>query len=195
MTIAAASEDKQRRAALWLLACLGVLAIQVLVQHLMGRLWICECGYIKLWEGVVKSSGNSQHLSDWYTPSHVIHGFLFYGLGHLLMRGKPWSARLLLATVIESAWEIAENTPVVINRYRAATISLDYFGDSVINSVMDIVWMLLGFVLAARLPVWVSVALVVALELFVGYFIRDNLTLNIIMLLHPVDAIRSWQGG
>lgn len=90
MTIAAGSQDdKQRRAALWLLACLGVLAIQVLVQHLMGRLWICECGYIKLWEGVVKSSGNSQHLSDWYTPSHVIHGFLFYGLGHLLMRGKP----------------------------------------------------------------------------------------------------------
>ena len=85
MTIAAASEDKQRRAALWLLACLGVLAIQVLVQHLMGRLWICECGYIKLWEGVVKSSGYSQHLSDWYPPSHVILGFLFYGLGLLLM--------------------------------------------------------------------------------------------------------------
>jgi hypothetical protein len=165
------------------------------ILYAIGHPLICECGYIKFWHGVTYSPENSQHLADWYTPSHVIHGLLFYAFLWLVARNWSVSARAVIATLIEAGWEILENTPLIINRYREATISLDYFGDSVLNSVMDIAWMLLGFFIAARLPVWVSVALVVALELFVGYFIRDNLTLNIIMLLYPLDAIRSWQAG
>ncbi|QFI68041.1 DUF2585 domain-containing protein [Sinorhizobium alkalisoli] len=195
MTLAAGTEDNRQRVWIWLIACLGVIAVQMLVQHLMGRLWICECGYVKLWEGAFNSSGNSQHIADWYTPSHIIHGFLFYGLGHLLLRGKPLSARLLLATAIEAAWEIAENTPVVINRYRSATISLDYFGDSILNSTMDTLAMAAGFLLASRLPVAMTIALAIALELFTGWMIRDNLTLNVLMLVWPLDSVKVWQAG
>lgn len=180
------------RTALIEVAILLALAVTLLV---MGRALACRCGEIALWSGDIWSNQNSQQFADPYSLTHVTHGVLLYGALRLLWRSGPLRTRLIIATIIEAAWEVAENTDFVINRYREATISLDYFGDSVINSVMDIVWMLLGFFLTARLPVWVSVALVVALELFVGYFIRDNLTLNIIMLLHPVDAIRTWQNG
>ena len=178
-----------------LVAFLIVLALQVAAERLMGRIWICECGYVKLWEGGVNTSGNSQHLSDWYTPSHIIHGFLFYWLAWLLLRGRSFAARLGLATVIEAGWEILENSPLIIERYRTATMALNYFGDSILNSAMDTIFMALGFLLAWRLPVWVTVALAIAAELLAAYVIRDNLTLNVIMLVWPVDAIKAWQGA
>jgi hypothetical protein len=181
---------------LCLMVAIGIIALTAIILLLMGRVPICDCGYVKLWHGVTVSSENSQHISDWYTPSHVIHGFAFYGLLWLLFRRKlSIGARFVLAMVIEAAWEILENTPLIINRYRAATISLDYYGDSVLNSVFDILAMALGFWLSRKLPLWATLGLIIFFELVIGYVIRDNLTLNVIMLLYPLEAIRDWQAG
>ncbi len=177
------------------LLAVAIVAAAIVTLHMMGQPAICKCGYVKLWHGVVVSSENSQHLSDWYSPSHFIHGVLFYGALAWLLGSLSIGARLSVAVFIESIWEIFENTDFVINRYREATIALDYFGDSVINSTSDILFMVLGFFFAWRFPVWVSVGLVIALELFVGSMIRDNLTLNIIMLIYPLDFIKTWQMG
>lgn len=170
-----------------------ILSSLAMTLWLMGRVPVCICGDIKLWHGIVNSSENSQHITDWYTPSHVIHGFLFYFALHILMPRASFGAKLLIALGAEAAWEIFENTPFTINRYRTATIALDYFGDSILNSVSDALAMVLGFILARKLPVAMTIALAVAFELFTGVMIRDNLTLNVVMLVHPVDWIKSWQ--
>lgn len=176
------------------LIAFAVALTAVLVLLAMGRPPICTCGTIELWHGAI-DAGNSQHIADWYTPSHIIHGFLFYALGWALLGRRPVGARLILAVAIESAWELLENTPLIIDRYREATIALGYSGDSVLNSAADIGWMTLGFLIAARLPVLVTVAIAIGFELLTLAVIRDNLTLNIVMLLWPIDAIRVWQGG
>jgi hypothetical protein len=173
-------------------AIVGLLAVAELA---MGRVPICKCGYVKLWHGVVYSAENSQHITDWYTFSHVIHGIAFYMLLWLVSRRISPGLRFLIAVGLEAAWEAFENTPFVIERYRAVTISLDYYGDSALNSVSDVLSMMLGYWIARAAPVWASLALVVALELTVGALIRDNLTLNIIMLIHPLESIRQWQMG
>ena len=188
--------QKPSRTELWgYLAAAGLIISIAIILLAVGREPICKCGYVKFWHGVVMSSENSQHLSDWYTPSHVIHGFVFFGL--LWLVGKNWSLslRLCLALIVEGAWEIFENSDFIINRYRTATISLDYYGDSVINSVSDVMAMVAGFYIASRLPLWATVALAIAFELIVAALIRDNLTLNIIMLLHPLDFIKEWLAG
>jgi len=174
---------------------LGILAAMVVVLLAMGRVPVCECGSIKLWYGVANGPEGSQHVADWYTLSHVVHGLLFYGAAHWLMRRHGLPARAVVAAVVEAAWEIVENTPQVIARYRDATIALGYNGDSVLNSMSDVGAMLLGFALAARLPAWAGVVLVVALELAALLAIRDNLTLNVLMLVWPTDAVRNWQAG
>ncbi|MBM3529224.1 MAG: DUF2585 domain-containing protein [Alphaproteobacteria bacterium] len=180
---------------LCLLAIGGMLALQSLALLALGHPAICTCGTVKLWHGVVASSENSQHIADWYTYSHVIHGFALYFLLWLLAPGMSFGLRLTIAVGIEVAWEVAENMPAIMERYRQSALARGYFGDSAINSVADTLAAAVGVVLARKLPVWLIVASVIAMELFALYWIRDNLVLNVVQLIHPFEAISLWQEG
>lgn len=159
----------------------------------MGRLLFGPDGKFAWWESSIWSSENSQRFADPYAFSHFVHGVLFYAGLWWMARKIPVRQRLLLAVLLEAAWELLENSPLIINRYRAVTISLGYEGDSVLNSLSDILMMALGFLFAWRMRPWLSVLTVVVMEVGCAVIIRDNLTLNVIMLVHPFDAIREWQ--
>ena len=175
-----------------LAAILLLIAVACLLWA-MGRPPICTCGTIDLWGQV--GPEQSQMLADWYSPSHFIHGLIFYALLWRFTRRQPVERRFLVALLVEAAWEIFENTPLVIDRYREATMALGYSGDSILNSISDIAMMGFGFLAARRLPLWASAALAIGFELLTLVVIRDNLTLNVWMLLVPNDAIRVWQAG
>lgn len=176
-------------------AALLILIATAAILLLMGRPPICTCGTIDLWVGEANSSKTSQMLSDWYSASHIVHGLLFYAGLWLVFRKWPVEARFLAALIIEASWEIVENTPMIINRYREETAALGYSGDSVLNSMSDIAMMALGFLIARKLPAWAAILVVIALELVPLIVIRDNLTLNIWMLLAPNEALKAWQSG
>lgn len=182
-------------------ATLGAIAAILLALLAMGRPPICACGTVSFWHGVVQSAENSQHIADWYSFSHVIHGLLFYCFAHLLWRrwrwfgGLPARWALPIAVGFEGFWELLENSPMIIQRYREVTVSFGYTGDSIVNSMADIGWMVAGFLLASRLPAWASVALALAFELFTLAMIRDNLTLNVVMIVWPLDEVVAWQAG
>jgi hypothetical protein len=176
------------------LAAAAAISVTVAAVELwMGRLPFGPDGRIGLWEGDIWSSGQSQRLADPYTFSHTIHGMLFYAILWLVAPRTSVRARFIAAIVMEGAWEVLENSPIIINRYREATIALGYVGDSVFNSVSDIFFAALGFVFAWRARPWVTVAVILAMEIGTALWVRDNLALNIIMLVHPLDAIRDWQ--
>jgi hypothetical protein len=174
-------------------AAILVFVAAAAIELAMGRHPICTCGTVDLWVGARDSPKTSQMFADWYSLSHIVHGLLFYALLWLLFRRLPVERRFLAALLIEACWEVVENTPIVIDRYRETTAALGYSGDSVVNSMSDILMMCVGFLAARKLPVWAAIALVVALETVPLFVIRDNLTLNIWNLLAPNPAVQAWQ--
>ena len=177
------------------LGVLFLLLAQIFTLYLFGQPFFCECGRITLWANEVLSPENSQQFFDWYTFSHLIHGFLFYLFILLAFPRAPLLARLAMAVSLEVGWEVLENTPMVIELYRQQALAQGYTGDSILNSVMDTGAMIIGFILARFLPVRATILLALGLEGLTLYMIRDSLLLNIIGLLYPLDFISRWQEG
>lgn len=189
-------KSRRLRDAGWVIAgCLTVVLMTAVIEWAMGRSLLGPDGAFGWWEGSIWSSENSQRVADAYSFSHIAHGILFFA-GLWLVAGRvPLKVRFLIAVALEAGWEVLENSPLIINRYREATVALGYVGDSVLNSVSDVLMMSLGFLLAWRMRPWMSVTLLVLMEVGCAVWVRDNLTLNVIMLLHPVEAIKAWQLG
>ncbi len=179
---------------------IGIVLAQILILFLMGRQAICACGFVKFWEGDVMSASNSQQIADWYTFSHIIHGFIFYAFFIFISRkifkktgGLPLGLMFIGAVLLETSWEVIENSTWIIEYYRNNTVSLGYIGDSILNSVFDVVWMAIGFLMARKLPVWLIILLAIGFEIMTGYFVRDGLLLNILMFIYPSEAVKAWQ--
>jgi hypothetical protein len=179
---------------IWIiLAVICFFMLTAFIEWKMGRLFLGPDGRFGWWEGNIWSSEQSQRFADPYSITHIEHGLIFYGLLWLVGRKIPWKYRLLMAVGIESGWEILENSPIIINRYREATIALGYTGDSILNSLSDILMMSLGFLLASRWKLWISISSIIMVELILLFWVRDNLALNILMLIYPLDIIKQWQ--
>jgi hypothetical protein len=175
--------------------CLGVMLVAALILWAQGRVWWCQAGDPIPWSWSINSSHNSQHIIDPYSFTHILHGVIEFWLLSLLFRKVPLAWRLLMAVCLEAGWEILENSAYMIEHYRAATISLNYFGDSIVNSLSDITCCGLGFVLGNKLKFWKSLALFITTEAILVLTIRDSLIINLIMLIHPIEAIKVWQMG
>ncbi len=178
-----------------IIGLLIVMAITGLIEYLSHRSILGPDGMFGWWDGNIWGSENSQRVADAYTFSHIIHGMLFYAFLWLVARRVPAKYRFILAVIMEAAWELLENSPIIIDRYRAATIAQGYVGDSILNSVSDIMMAGIGFVIARYSKVWVTVALIIAMEVGCLIWIRDNLTLNVVMLVHPIEALKTWQSA
>ena len=175
------------------IAIAAILLVTILLLHNQGRLWFCSCGRLLIWVGDICSSDSSQHLLDPYTFTHMLHGVAFYGLLSWLVPKIPLNWRLCLAVLMEAVWEVVENSEFVINRFREVTAALGYHGDTIINSLSDIAACAVGFMIARRLGLWRSVALFVVTEVVLAIWVRDSLLLEVLMLLHPIEAIKAWQ--
>ncbi|WP_265569314.1 DUF2585 family protein [Sphingomicrobium nitratireducens] len=179
----------------YLLVALLLAAATAAVLLGMGQPLTCTCGTIELWAGGASSPKTSQMIADWYAPSHMIHGFLFFGLFWLVARKRPVEHRFLWAVMLEGLWEIVENSPTVLERYRSVTIEVGYYGDSVVNSMADLAFMSLGFLLARKLPLWASIAFIVIAEVAAAIAIRNNLFFSSLMLIAPQQWVLDWQSG
>lgn len=187
--------DRPRPSRLPLILAWALPLAMALILYIMGRVPICTCGVVRLWAGDVHAPDNSQQIADWYSFSHILHGVIFYALLRWAAPRLSMRWRMCIAILIECGWELLENSPIIIDRYRAATIAIGYTGDSILNSLSDVLMMALGFLIAARLPWRWTLAMALLFELGTLAIIRDNLTLNVLMLISPVESIRSWQAG
>ena len=176
-------------------AWLSALSVAIVALWLwaVGQPWICTCGTIKLWDGNIFSSGNSQHIADWYTLSHVLHGVLIVLVGRIVAPRVRMTTLLYVAVITGVAWEVIEHTPWVLDRFRAATINQGYVGDSILNACCDFLWMMLGFLLASRMSQWGAVALIIVFEITSTLAARDSLALTTLMVIWPIDAVAEWQ--